>query len=197
MLDFLSIVLSIVVLIPILYLGSSNLNNYLSVAFLILISVPTVMALIHGAPFVPTPMKRVKKMLEIAKVKKGDRVYDIGCGDGRMVYLAANMYEAEATGFELSPIVYVLARVRKFFWKSKAQIKFANFKTQNISEADIIFCYLLPECFSDIEEKMLKELKQGAKVVSYAFQIPYLKLIAKEERDPGNNFAPIWIYEKE
>jgi DNA-directed RNA polymerase beta subunit len=54
-------------------------------------------------------------------IKKGEKVYDIGCGDGRMVYLAAKDYKANAVGLELSPLVYALAKIRQFFWRSKAK----------------------------------------------------------------------------
>lgn len=196
MLDLLSIFSTVFLFLPFVYLTSNNLTNHFSLVLLILISIPTIMAMVNGAPFVPTPMARVKKMLQIANIKKGDRVYDIGCGDGRMVYIAANEYDAKATGLELSPLVYCLAKVRQFFWKSKAEIKFADFKKQDISDADFIFCYLLPECLQSLEKKLLNEMKQGTKIVSYAFEIPYLKLVQREERDKENNFAPILIYEK-
>jgi len=196
MIDFFSIILTVFLFLPFVYLTSADPKNHFSLILLILLSVPTIMAMVHGAPFVPTPMTRVRHMVKLANLKKGDRVYDIGCGDGRMVYIAANEYGAKATGFELSPMVYALARFRKLFWRSKAQIKFANFKTQSVKDADVIFCYLLPECFAKIEDKLIAELKTGARIVSYAFEIPYLKLVQKEEKDPTNNFAPIWIYEK-
>ncbi len=196
MLDLLSTFLVVLVLFPILYFTSHNIDNIISLSVLILISVPTIMAMVNGAPFVPTPMARVRKMLELANIKKGDRVYDIGCGDGRIVYLAANEYGADATGYELSPIVYVLARIRKFFWRSKAQIKFADFKMQDLSDADVIFCYLLPECLKKIEPKLNKMVKPGTKFISYAFEMPKWKLIHQEERIANDNLAPVWVYEK-
>ncbi|MBD3270475.1 hypothetical protein GF376_03030 [Candidatus Peregrinibacteria bacterium] len=196
MLDLLSTFLVIGVLIPIIYLTSQNFNNIFSLTILILVSVPTIMAMINGAPFVPTPMDRVRKMIKLSKIKQGDRVYDIGCGDGRIVYIAANEYGAKATGFELSPLVYIYALIRKFIWKSKAEIKFANFKMKNISDADVVFCYLLPECIDKIQNDLTKMLKPGTKIVSYAFEFPEWKLIHKEERDKKLGLAPVWIYEK-
>ena len=197
MLDILSTFLTIFLLIPILYFTSAHFDNVFALVILILICVPTIMAMINGAPFVPTPMARVKKMVELAKIKPGQRVYDLGCGDGRFVYIAANEYGAKATGIELSPIVYLLAVVRKFFWKSRAQILFSDFKTRDISDADIIFCYLLPESLKKIQPSINRQIKPGPKIFSYAFEIPTWKLIYQEERKPELNLAPIFVYEKQ
>lgn len=196
MLDILSTLLVVFVLLPILYFTSQNFNNIFSLTLLILISVPTIMAMINGAPFVPTPMDRVRSMVKMAKIKKGQKVYDIGCGDGRFVYVAANDYGANATGIELSPLVYLLAKVRQFFWKSKAKIVFGDFKMRNLSDANIIFCYLLPESLAKIQPQLNKQIKKGTRIYSYAFQIPGWKLIHKEERIASQNLAPIFVYEK-
>jgi SAM-dependent methyltransferase len=183
-------------LMAVFYLVPPNTFNPVSAVVLFLLVVPTLMALIHGAPFVPTPMEAVEKMLKTADLKEGDKVFDIGCGDGRMVYLAAKKYKANATGYELSPIVYALARIRKLFWGSKAKIVFGNFKTKNFKDADVIMCYLLPETLARLQEKLDKELKKGARVVSYAFPIGSWKAHQRVERDPAKNIAPIWVYQK-
>ena len=196
MFDALSVLLVFIVLLPALYFLSANFNNALALVILMLISIPTVMAMINGAPFVPTPMNRVKKMVALSKIKKGQRVYDLGCGDGRFVYIAANQYGAKATGIELSPIVYLLAKVRQLFWRSKAQIRFGNFKFYDLSDAEIIFCYLLPETLKKIQPDLDKQLKPGTKIYSYAFTIPNWKLIEKEDRNAKKNLAPVYIYEK-
>lgn len=196
MLDLITSLLVILGLIPILYFTSHQFNDLFALVVLILLSVPTVMALVNGAPFVPTPMNQVKKMVALAKLKKGQRVYDLGCGDGRFVYIAANMYGAKATGIELSPMVYLYAKVRQLFWKSKAQIVFGDFKMRDISDADVIFCYLLPECLTKIQPDLDKQLKPGTLIYSYAFKIPSWKLIHTEERDKAANLGPVFVYEK-
>ena len=102
-----------------------NISNFiylLEILFLLAIFIPTVIAFVIGAPWVPTPMARVRRVLELAKIKPGQRIYDLGCGDGRFVQTAAREYGADAVGLELSPIVYAWARIRNFFMKSKARI---------------------------------------------------------------------------
>lgn len=163
---------------------------------MVIIVIPTVIAMISGAPFVPTPMPRVKKMLELAKIKPGEKVYDIGCGDGRIVYLAAKDYQAKATGFELSPLVYCLALVRKLFWRSKAKILFTDFRHRDLSDADVVLCYLMPQPLAKLQAKLEKELKKGARVVSYAFHIGTWEPSFVEEKDAANNLSRILIYTK-
>jgi len=187
----------ILALVIVLYLMPPKTLNIYTLPILVLILVPTIMALVNGAPFVPTPMEAVEKMLHLAQIKTGEKVYDIGCGDGRMVYLAAKKYGADATGFELSPLVYVTARIRHFLWRSKAKILFANFKKRDLSNADVIVCYLLPDTLARLQEKLDKELKKGSRVVSYAFPIGNWTPAHREERNPAKNIAPIWVYVKE
>jgi SAM-dependent methyltransferase len=182
--------------IVVIAIFTQTFRNPFAVILAILIIIPTVIAMVTGAPFVPTPMPRVKKMLQLAKIKKGEKVYDIGCGDGRMVYLAAKEYGANAVGFELSPLVFLLAKVRQFFWRSKAKIFFTDFRAQNLGDADVIVCYLMPDSLARLQEKLDKELKKGTRVVSYAFSIGTWKVNHREERDKENNLAPIWVYER-
>jgi SAM-dependent methyltransferase len=194
--DFITFFLIAIGTVVIVALATDTFQSPWAIALAILITIPTIIAMSTGAPFVPTPMARVKKMIELAKIKKGEKVYDIGCGDGRMVYVAANDYGADAVGFELSPLVYCLARIRKLFWGSKAKIQFTDFRSKNLGDADVIVCYLLPESLARLQPKLEAELKKGARVVSYAFKIGTWEPARCEERDPANNLAPIWIYER-
>lgn len=159
------------------------------------IIVPTVIALVKGAPFVPTPLKITRRMLELAKIRPGEKIYDIGCGDGRMVHLASKKYQAEAVGFELSPLIYFGAKICQPFYRSKAKILFRDSRKQNLGDADVIFCYMMPESMQKFQEKFDRELKKGARVISYAFQIKKWKEVQKIERIKEKNEAPIWVYE--
>jgi SAM-dependent methyltransferase len=197
MLDTLSVLLVFFALIPLLYFLSASFNESLALVILIVISIPTVMAMINGAPYVPTPMARVEKMVALAKLKPRQRVYDLGCGDGRFVFVAANRYGAHATGIELSPLVYLLAKIRQLFWRSKAEIRFGNFKFFDLSDAEVIFCYLLPETLAKIQPELDRQLKPGTRIYSYAFAIPSWKLIGEENRNVSANLAPVYIYEKQ
>jgi len=138
-----------------------------------------------GGPFVPTPLPAVKKILKYANIKKGDKVYDIGAGDGRFVHFAVKNYHAKAIGFEIDPFVYFLAKLRQWFFSWKGKMIRGNFLKHDISDADIVICYMMPKSLAKFQKKFEEELKKGTKIVSYAFHIGSLKpkkIIPKKEK---------------
>ena len=143
-------------------------------------------------PFVPTPMPVAERLVALAEITRGDVVYDIGAGDGRLVHIAARDYGARATGFEIDPFVYLLARAREVFWKWKGRVRFGNFAKRDLSDADVVMCYMLPKVLERYQAKFKKELRRGTKIVSYAFDIKGWKphrVIAREGR-----VDPIFVY---
>jgi SAM-dependent methyltransferase len=152
-----------------------------------------------GAPFVPTSMRAGEMMLEAAnkqkKMTSSTKLYDLGCGDGRLIFSASKKYGAQTTGFELSPIVYVIAQIRKILTGGKGTVKLKNFEHQSLEDADIITCFLMPSTLKKISKKLEKELKKGTIVVSYAFPITDWKPIETIPRNKKFSIAPIRIYE--
>lgn len=160
----------------------------------IVLAVPTIYAMLAGAPFVPTQMKQVRRMVKAAKIKPGMVVYDLGCGDGRLVHLASREYGAKAIGYELSPFVWLLAVIVSPFWRSKAKIKYGDFWGRDISDADVIFCYLLPQAMKNFQKKIIPQLKKGSLIVSHAFEIPNLKATTSLPRIREEKLGPVWVY---
>lgn len=179
----------------VLYLTMPRDLNIFTIALFLAIGIPTIIALIQGAPFVPTPMRAVRKMLKTAGVKKGDKVIDIGCGDGRLCYLASKEFGADSVGYELSPVVYFIAKVRQLLWRSKAKIKFGDFRNHDLSEADHIVTYMLPETLEKFIPKFEKDLKKGAKITSYAFHIGNWMPVYVEPSCKTESISKIWVYE--
>ena len=166
------------------------------IGVIIFLSISFYITIFGGGPFVPTKMKAVHKVLKAAKIEKGQRVYDIGCGDGRFVHFAAKDYGADSVGFELDPFVYFLAKLRQKLWKWQGIVKRGNFLKHDFSDADIIVCYLLPKTLAKYQKKFDKELKKGTRIVSYAFHIgdwEPKKLIPREKGI--NGVHQIWVYE--
>lgn len=167
---------------------------------LILILVPTLITLIWGAPWIPTPKDRARKMLQLAKLKNGEKIYDLGCGDGRLVHLASMEHGANAVGLEFSPLVYAWAKIiQPFYWLkgSRAQIKFRNFYNVDLSDADVITCYLLPHTMRYVQKKCDRELKPGARLISYAFKVEAWTPAHREKRNRKKGHGPIWVYKME
>ena len=194
--DLLLVLLVFAALLLLFFLFYRARGNTGLAVILALFILPNIAAFIYGVPFVPTPMAAVKIMLEAAGRKPGQIVYDIGCGDGRIVYLAAKDYGVRGTGLELSPIVYLLARLRHFFWRSKAGIKLGNFNWQDFSDADVVFCYLTPDVLTKLEHKLQAELKPGSRVVSYIYQFRSWKEKQVVVFSEGGRSYRIWVYEK-
>ena len=122
--------------------------------------------------YVPTPQPVVDKMLELAEVKKGDVVYDLGCGDGRIVVTAAKKYGVKAVGFDINPERIKEARenVKANHVEKLVTIKQADIFTLDLREATVVTLYLLPSLNVKLMPQ-LEKLKPGARIVSHDFDM--------------------------
>ena len=125
------------------------------------------------APFVPTPMVVVERMLELAGVQANDVVYDMGSGDGRIVITAAKKYGAKAVGIEIDPQLVRLARdnVKKAGVEHLVEIRQQDVLTADISSASVVTLYLFPEANMLLRPILWRQLKLGARVVSNDFDM--------------------------
>ena len=123
-------------------------------------------------PFVPTPQEVVDKMIELAGVKKGDLVYDLGSGDGRIVITAAKK-GAKAVGFEIDGDLVKQSRdnIRKAGVQEQAEIRQQDILTVDLSAASVVTMYLLPDVNLQLRPNILSQLKPGSRVVSHAFDM--------------------------
>lgn len=123
--------------------------------------------------FASTPPDAVDKMLEMAEVTKDDVVYDLGCGDGRIVIAAAKKYGCRAVGVELRPEVVEQARrnAADAGVADLVEIRQADILTTDFSDATVVAIYLLPDFNLQLRPKF-NQLKTGSRVVSYMFKMP-------------------------
>jgi len=123
-------------------------------------------------PFVPTPQEVVDKMIDLAGVKKGDTVYDLGSGDGRIVITAAKK-GARAVGFEIDGDLIKESRenIRKAGVQNLAEIRQQDILTVDVSPASVVTMYLLPDVNLKLKPNLLSQLKPGSRVVSHAFDM--------------------------
>ena len=123
-------------------------------------------------PFVPTPQEVVDKMVELAGVKKGDVVYDLGSGDGRIVVTAARR-GAKAVGYEIDGDLVKQSRdnIVKAGVQEQAEIRQQDILTVDLSGASVVTMYLLPDVNLQLKPKILSQLKPGSRVVSHAFDM--------------------------
>jgi SAM-dependent methyltransferase len=124
-------------------------------------------------PFVPTPQDVVDRMLALAKVGKNDTLYDLGCGDGRIVVTAARRFGAHGVGIDLNPerIVEAEANARKAGVEKRVSFKVADLFDTDLSPASVVSLYLLPDVNVKLRPRLWSQLKTGARVVSHAFDM--------------------------
>jgi protein-L-isoaspartate O-methyltransferase len=125
------------------------------------------------APYYPTPETIVQKMLQLGGLKAGEKMFDLGSGDGRIVIIAAQKFHAEAVGIELDKDLckQSLAKIQKLGLEKNAHIVNGDLLKQNYSSADLVTVYLLPESIDNKVQPLLeKQLKKGARVVAHDFE---------------------------
>ena len=137
------------------------------------LSVATVVAQTQSlAPFVPTPEDVVERMLDVADVKKGDVVYDLGCGDGR-IPIAAARRGARAVGIDIDPqrIAESNANAKAAGVADRVEFRVQDAMTVDVSPATVVTLYLLSSSNAKLRPLLTKQLKPGARVVSHAFSM--------------------------
>jgi SAM-dependent methyltransferase len=146
------------------------------------------------APYVSSPSKVVDRMLEMANIRPGETVYDLGCGDGRILIAAVKNYKAKAVGVEISPKIaaQAAARIRRAGIESEARVIQGDLLSADFASADVVTIYLESSLNAQLRPRMEKLLKPGARVVSHDYAVPGWKP-AKVE-DAGGKHT-IYLYE--
>ena len=123
--------------------------------------------------FVPTPGEIVDTMLKMAAVTKKDTVYDLGCGDGRIVITAAQRYGARGVGIDIDPdrVSEATENVRKAGVADRVRIVRGDLFEADISAATVVTLYLLTDLNLKLRPKLLRDLSPGTRVVSHAFSM--------------------------
>ena len=151
------------------------------------------------APFVPTPRTVVERMLETAAVGRDDIVYDIGCGDGRMVIAAAKNYGARAVGIEIDPALVAECRAAAKREGVGGRVRFLekDATKARLTEATVVAVYLLPESLEELAPLLERDLRPGARIVSHNYRIPGWdnRLVLSESlTDEGGREHTIHLY---
>jgi len=124
------------------------------------------------APYYPTPQLIVRKMLELGELKAGEKMFDLGSGDGRIVIMAAQKFDADATGVELDNDLWRQSsdKIRTLGLTKKARIIRGDVLKQDYSSADLITVYLLPLSNDKMRPVLEKQLKKGTRIVAHDFE---------------------------
>lgn len=161
------------IIVAVALLSWSNIDmkvQMLLEAFLVLLCIPDLILVFRKSPpFVPTMKRDLRRMMALARVQEGDLVIDPGCGDGRLVFAAADL-GAQAIGYEMSIPAWAWATLRSLF-HPRSSIVFGDFWTKDYSQADVVFCYLLTDVMQTFHERIWPQLKPGCRVVSNSFSM--------------------------
>jgi len=124
-------------------------------------------------PFVPTPPEVIDQMLEMARVKSGDVIYDLGSGDGRIIIQAAKKYGVKGVGIEIDRALVQKARSDAFKARVEHLVEFRaqDALTVDVSPATVVTLYMLPEFNAKLRPIFDKQLKPGSRVVSHDYEI--------------------------
>jgi len=126
------------------------------------------------APFVPTPMAVVEKMLELGEVDKNDILFDLGCGDGRIIITAAKKFGTRGVGIDIDPqrIEESLRASKEAGVEELVEFRLQDVMKSDIREATVVTLYLLPESNAILRPLLEGQLKPGTPVVSHNYSIP-------------------------
>ena len=126
------------------------------------------------APYYPTPETIVEKMLQMGGLKAGEKMFDLGSGDGRIVIMAAQRFHADGTGIEFDDDLWKQSseRIKSLGLQKTARIIHGDILKQDFSSADLVTVYLLPVSTEKIRPLLEKQLKKGARLVAHDFGIP-------------------------
>ncbi len=141
--------------------------SLLTIAFLISIGIN----LFTRVPYAACPDSQITRIFDTLHLAPGTRVYDLGCGDGRMVFAAANR-GLRATGFELQPLTYLRAKLAQLLWYPAADIRYGDFRHADLADADAVVCFLVGSVMPAVTAQLGRQLQTGTAVVSYGFPLP-------------------------
>lgn len=150
------------------------------------------------APYVPTPQEVVDKMLELAQVTSKDIVYDLGCGDGRIVITAAKKYGAQGVGVDIDPerVKECEANAKLAGVEKLVTCRLQDARTTDVSPATVVTLYLLSSSNLTLRPTLTRQLKPGARIVSHSFSMGDWKPLKTEEIKNENGYTRtiyLWI----
>ncbi|MFA5135202.1 MAG: hypothetical protein WC505_05485 [Patescibacteria group bacterium] len=150
---------------------------------------------LRAAPWLPVFKRDIARIVALAGVREGEVAYDLGSGDGRVLIALANNTKARLlVGYEISFLLYVwsVIRVRFLGFRKRIEVRYGDFLTRDLSQADVIFCFLTPMAMKKLDPKFRGELRPGTRIISYSFSLPGWEPEAVDR--VGEKSIPIFKY---
>lgn len=147
------------------------------------------------APWWQTPEEVCRKMAKLAKIGRKDKIYDLGCGSGKALIVANREFGATGVGIEIDPLRSLWAKWN--VWRAGAkQVKILkeNFFKIDLSDATVVYMYLVPNALKRLVPKFSKELKKGTRIVSYTYDLPEVLFERKVKLLNHDKVNKIFLY---
>ena len=140
---------------------------------------------LHGLPSKPTHPDRIRKALQMAELKPGETLYDLGAGDGRVLLIAAKEFDAKVVGIEIGPVQCALIwlKILGSGLNSRIQIKMGNFYKTDLSQTDVAFIYGTSREVLNLTTYLPGQMKPGSRVVSISADFPEWEPSAFDEEN--------------
>lgn len=163
-------------------------------AFWLFIGYTVVRAFSSFAPWVPIFNRDIKRVVELADLKKNENFLDLGCGDGRMCQAMARLSEGNVVGVELAWPLYAVCKIRELIYnKANLKFKFGDLFKANLDNINVIYIYGLPSSIKkNLSDKIMTQARPGTRVISYCFEFPKLELSVMSQ--PTEKNLPIYKY---
>lgn len=152
---------------------------------LLLLAVCFAGVLFFGAPYLPTLSPQVKTAMDLGELSEGQTLIELGCGDGKVLVAAAER-GAWAVGYELNPILALIAWGRTRRYGKQVKVIWGNFWWTTWPKADVIFTFLLPRYMAKLDKKCMQYGYRPVKLVSFAFEIP--------DKRPARRKGGVFLY---
>jgi 16S rRNA A1518/A1519 N6-dimethyltransferase RsmA/KsgA/DIM1 with predicted DNA glycosylase/AP lyase activity len=144
--------------------------------------------------YIPTPKNIVREMLKLAGVRRGEQVYDLGAGDGRILIEATRRFGARSVGIEIDPERVSRINERLKSTGVEAEVIQADFMNIDLSHADVVTIYLSDTVNAKLAPKLARELKQGTRIVSLDYVLPGWKVEKESKVESGGVTRNIYLY---
>ncbi|MDD5341159.1 MAG: hypothetical protein PHC97_01845 [Patescibacteria group bacterium] len=164
--------------------------NIVIIIFLVLL-ISVAIASSSFAPWIPSRKKDLERIFRLANLKPGELFYDLGSGSGQVVIHAAK-YKAKAIGLEIALPLYLISKIRQPFYRGTL-FKYKNLFSEDLSKADVIYFFGTPRTInSKLKQKLEREAKPGARIISYTFIIEGWQPVLIDK--PDKSRLPIYLY---
>lgn len=146
------------------------------------------------APWVPVFTKDMDRVIELADLQEGEKILDLGCGNGKLCLSIARKTQGIATGIELAWPLYALCKFRQLIYNNKnLNFIFGDLYKEDLNKYDVLYVYGISKTLKNkLSQKILAEVQPGTRIISYCFEIPGLK--PRIISQPTLNDLPIYYY---